>query len=194
VIRTALRALRAVIVLGVLTGLAYPLAVTGIAQLTMADAADGSLIRVDGRVVGSASIGQSWEGAEWFHGRPSTVDYDASTSSGSNLGPSSPALAEQIAERASSILALEGPYNPGLTVRDIPVDLLTASASGLDPDISVAAAELQAPRIAEVRGLPLEQVLELIHDHTEGPTLGFLGQERVNVLELNLALPGAVER
>jgi K+-transporting ATPase ATPase C chain len=194
VIRTALRALRAVIVLGVLTGLAYPLAVTGIAQLTMADAADGSLIRVDGRVVGSASIGQSWEGAQWFHGRPSIVDYDASTSSGSNLGPSSPALAEQIAERAGSILALEGRYNPGLTVRDIPVDLLTASASGLDPDISVAAAELQAPRIAEVRGLPLEQVLELIHDHTEGPTLGFLGQERVNVLELNLALPGAEER
>jgi K+-transporting ATPase ATPase C chain len=180
-----------VVVLAVLTGLAYPLAITGIAQLTMGDKADGSLTRVDGRVVGSSSIGQLWEGDEWFHGRPSAIDYDASTSSGSNLGPTSQALADLIAERARAIIALEGPYNPGLTVADIPVDLVTASASGLDPHISVAAAALQAPRIAEVRGLSLDQVMVLIDAHTQGPTLGFLGQERVNVLDLNLDLERA---
>lgn len=192
--RTAARALRAVVVIAVLTGLAYPLVVTGIAQLTMADRADGSLLRVDGQLVGSSSIGQPWEGAEWFHGRPSAIDYDASTSSGSNLGPSSRELSQQIRGRADAILELEGPYDPGLTISDIPVDLLTASASGLDPDISRAAAELQAPRIAAVRGLSLGRVLGLIDDHIEGRALGFLGQERVNVLELNLALERAAER
>jgi potassium-transporting ATPase KdpC subunit len=191
VISTAFRALRAVVVLALLTGLAYPLVMTGIAQLTMSSKADGSLLRVDGKVVGSSSIGQLWEGKEWFHGRPSAIDYDASTSSGSNLGPNSQELSDQIAERADAILKLEGPFNAGLTVADIPADLLTASASGLDPDISVAAAELQAPRIAEVHGLSLEQVRSLIDEHTKGPTLGFLGEERVNVLELNLALAQA---
>lgn len=189
--RNVFRALRAVVVLGLLTGLVYPLVITGIAQLTMQDKAEGSLVRVDGTIVGSSSIGQVWDGEEWFHGRPSAIDYDASTSSGSNLGPNSQDLSDLIAERADSILELEGPYNQGLTIADIPADLLTASASGLDPHISVAAAELQAPRIAQVRGLSLEQVRALIDDHTEEPTLGFLGQERVNVLELNLALSQA---
>ncbi|HEY7755317.1 MAG TPA: potassium-transporting ATPase subunit KdpC [Actinomycetota bacterium] len=187
----AFRALRAVVVLGLLTGLVYPLVITGIAQVTMSDRADGSLVRVDGQVVGSSSIGQLWEGDEWFHGRPSAVDYDASTSSGTNLGPNSQALADLIEERAQAVLDLESPYNPGLAVADIPEDLLTASASGLDPHISVAAAELQVARIAEVRGLPLDEILALIEEHTQGPTLGFLGQERVNVLELNLALERA---
>lgn len=186
-----LRALRAVIVLGLLTGLLYPLAITGIAQLTMDDKADGSLVRISGKVVGSSSIGQLWEGDRWFHGRPSAIDYDASTSSGSNLGPNSKELADEIAKRAEAILRLEGPYQPGATVADIPADLLTASASGLDPDISVAAAEFQAPRIAQVRNLSLEQVQALIEGHTVGPALGFLGQEHVNVLELNLALERA---
>jgi K+-transporting ATPase ATPase C chain len=186
-----IKALRAVVVLGLFTGLVYPLAMTGIAQLTMEDRADGSLVLIDGQVVGSTSIGQLWEGEEWFHGRPSAVDYDASTSSGSNLGPTSQALADLIGERAQAILDLEGPYNSGMQIADIPVDLLTASASGLDPHISVAAAELQAPRIAEVRGLSLEQVSALIEEHTEDRALGFLGQERVNVLELNLALEQA---
>ncbi len=153
--------------------------------------ADGSLVTVDGKVVGSSSIGQAWEGDEWFHGRPSAIEYDASTSSGSNLGPNSQDLSDQFAERADAILALEGPYNDGLTVADIPVDLLAASASGLDPHISVAAAELQAPRIAAVRGLSLDQVEALIEDNTAEPALGFLGEERVNVLELNLALERA---
>lgn len=185
------KALRAVIVLGLLTGILYPLAITGIAQLTMNDKADGSLVRVDGTVVGSSSIGQLWEGDQWFHGRPSAIDYDASTSSGSNLGPNSQALSDEIAKRARAILKLEGPYRSGATVADIPADLLTASASGLDPDISVAAAEFQAPRIAQVRGLSMEQVQALIDEHTVGPALGFLGQEHVNVLELNLALEQA---
>ena len=189
--RNVLRALRAVVVLGLLTGLVYPLVITGIAQLTMSGEADGSLISVNGKLVGSSSIGQVWEGEEWFHGRPSAIDYDASTSSGSNLGPNSQDLSDQIVERAHAILKLEGPYNQGLTIADIPADLLTASASGLDPHISVAAAELQAPRIAQVRGLSLEQVRALIDEHTEGPALGFLGEERVNVLELNLALAQA---
>jgi len=186
-----LRALRAVIVLGLLTGVLYPLAITGIAQLTMGDKADGSLVRVDGTVVGSSSIGQVWEGNQWFHGRPSAIDYDASTSSGSNLGPNSQELADEIAKRAQAILKLEGPYQPGATVSDIPADLLTASASGLDPDISVAAAEFQAPRIAKVRGLSMQRVRALIDEHTVAPALGFLGQEHVNVLELNLALQRA---
>ena len=186
--RNVIRAMRAVVVLAVLTGLAYPLVITGVAQLTMADKADGSLVRIDDRVVGSSSIGQLWEGEEWFHGRPSAVDYDASTSSGSNLGPNSQELSDLIAERLDAVLALEGPYVPDLTAADVPVDLLTASASGLDPHISPEAAELQAPRIAEVRGLSLDQVIDLIEEHTDGAGLGFLGKEHVNVLELNLAL------
>jgi K+-transporting ATPase ATPase C chain len=152
----------------------------------MPDKADGSLVRVDGRIVGSSSIGQLWEGEEWFHGRPAAVDYDATTSSGSNLGPTSQALADLIAERAQAILDLEGPYSPDLSVADIPVDLLTASASGLDPHISPAAARLQAPRIAEVRGLSLDRVLALID--AKPATLGW---PRVNVLDLNLALERA---
>jgi K+-transporting ATPase ATPase C chain len=185
------RALRAVIVLGLLTGLLFPLAITTIAQLTMGNKADGSLVKVNGQVVGSSSIGQLWDGDQWFHGRPSAIDYDASTSSGSNLGPNSKDLADLITERVQAVLKLEGPYNPDLTAADIPADLVTASASGLDPDISVASARLQAPRIADVRGLSLDQVNQLIDENTVDPTLGFLGQQHVNVLELNLALDQA---
>ena len=186
--QNAVRALRATIVLALLTGLAYPLVMTGVAQVAMPGKADGSMVEVDGQVVGSSMIGQLWEGEEWFHSRPSAIDYDASTSSGSNLGPTSQELADQVAERATAVLALEGPYTDGLTVADIPVDLLTASASGLDPDISVAAAEFQAPRIAQVHGLTMERVSQLIDDHTATRVLGILGAPRVNVLELNLAL------
>jgi K+-transporting ATPase ATPase C chain len=189
-IKTATRALLATIVLAALTGLVYPLVMTGAAQVAFGDKADGSLVRVGDTVVGSSLIGQQWKGPEWFYGRPSAISdaYDASTSSGSNLGPRSRALADAIRERAKAILALEGGYRGGLTVADIPVDLLTASGSGLDPDISPAAARFQAPRIATVRGLSLRQVLDLIAEHTQGRTLGFLGQPHVDVLELNLAL------
>ncbi len=186
--RIALRALVATLVLAVLTGLAYPLAITGIAQLTMGDKADGSLVRVDGAVVGSSSIGQHWTGDRWFYGRPSAIDDDASTSSGSNLGPNSADLSSAIKDRAEAILEVESPYHEGLQVADIPADLLTSSASGLDPDISEAAAMLQAPRIAAVRGLDEDAVRGLIEDHVQGKDLGFLGQPRVNVLELNLAI------
>lgn len=187
-IKSAVRALVAMIIFIVLTGLLYPLAITGIAQLGLRGKADGSLVQVGGHVVGSSSIGQPWDGDEWFHGRPSAVGYDASASSGSNLGPTSQELADQITDRVRAILAQEGPYHPDLAAADIPADLVTASASGLDPDISVASAELQAARIAAVRGLTLDRVMRLIGEHTQGRDLGFLGVPRVNVLELNLAL------
>src|SRR5262245_39790112 len=185
---TAVRALIATIVLVILTGLVYPLAMTAFAQVALRGDADGSLVQRDGTDVGSSMIGQAWAGNEWFYGRPSAVDYDANTSSGTNLGPTSRPLSDDIARRISQILKLEGPYTSGLTTAQIPVDLLTASASGLDPDISPAAAAFQAPRIAAVRHLSLDQVQQLIDQHTSGKTLGFLGQAHVNVLELNLAL------
>ena len=140
--------------------------------------------------MGSSLIGQQWTGPQWFYGRPSAISnpYDASTSSGSNLGPLSKPLADAIRQRVAAILKVDGPYHPGLTAAQIPVDLLTASASGLDPDISPAAALFEAPRIAAVRHLSLARVEALIAAHTSTRTLGFLGEPRVNVLELNLSL------
>lgn len=186
--KVVVRAAIATIVLAFITGLLYPLVITAVAQLGLGDRADGSLVTVDGRVVGSSSIGQTWSGDRWFYGRPSVVDDDATTSSGSNLGPSSSELADDLRVRGQAILKLEGPYTPGLTIRDVPVDLLTSSASGLDPDISEAAAMLQVPRIAVVRGLSEDAVRSLVREHVQGPDLGFIGESRVNVLELNLAL------
>ena len=189
--RTAVRALLATVVLVVLTGVIYPVVMTGIAQVAFRSDADGSLVQHDGATVGSSRIGQAWTGKQWFYGRPSAIDDDASTSSGTNLGPTSRPLSQDIAKQIQAILTIEQPYDPSLTAAGIPVDLLTSSASGLDPDISVAAAQLQAPRIAAVRHLTLQQVQQLIADHTAGKTLGFLGEQRVNVLELNLALDAA---
>lgn len=187
-IKTITRALVATIVLAVLTGILYPLAMTAFAQVAFSTKANGSLVEVNGQPVGSSLIGQQWTGAQWFYGRPSAVDDDASTSSGSNLGPRSQQLADDIVARAGAILKVETPYSPGLTVADIPADLLTSSGSGLDPDVSIAAARFQAPRIAAVRGISIEQVNSLIDQHTQQKSLGFLGEPRVNVLELNLAL------
>jgi K+-transporting ATPase ATPase C chain len=187
-IRTIVRATVATLILAVLTGLIYPLAMTAFAQIAFKDAANGSLVEVNGQPVGSSLIGQQWKGTSWFYGRPSAVKDDASTSSGSNLGPRSQDLADDIAKRGAAIVALEAPYHPGLTIAQIPVDLLTSSGSGLDPNISVEAAQFQAPRIAAERNLPLDQVLSLIDDHTSAKELGFLGEPRVNVLELNVAL------
>jgi len=192
--RTALRALRATLLLAAVTGIAYPLVMTGIGQVAFAHDANGSLVDVAGQPVGSALIGQRWTGPQWFYGRPSAVQNDAATSSGTNLGPRSQQLADDIESRATTILKLESPYMPGLTTADIPVDLLTASGSGLDPDISVAAARFQAPRIASVRGLPPDEVMRLIDAHTAERTLGFLGEPRVNVLELNIALQEVAPR
>jgi potassium-transporting ATPase KdpC subunit len=192
--RTALRALIATLLLAAITGLAYPLVMTAIGQVAFAHDANGSLVDVNGQPVGSALIGQRWTGPQWFYGRPSAVQDDAATSSGTNLGPRSQQLANDIAARAAAVLKVESPYTPGLSVADIPVDLVTTSGSGLDPDISVAAARFQAPRIASVRGLPLDQVLRLIDAHTASKTLGFLGEPRVNVLELNVALQEVAPR
>ena len=186
--KIALRATLATIVLLILTAVVYPLVVTGVAQVAFGDKANGSLVQDNGKDVGSSLIGQAWEGDQWFYGRPSAIAYDASTSSGTNLGPNSKDLASALADQAAAIIKLEGPYNPGLTVSAIPVDLLNSSGSGLDPDISEAAALLQVPRIASVRGLSEDSVRQLVEDHMQGRQLGFLGLPRVNVLELNLAL------
>ena len=187
-IKIAIRATIATLALAVITGLAYPALITAIGQIGLRGKADGSLVTVDGRTVGSSSIGQEWKGGQWFYGRPSAINYDASTSSGSNLGPTSAGLAKAIEDRAAAILKLEGPYTPGLTTAKIPADLLLASASGLDPDISEAAALFQIPRIAAVRHLSEPQVRALVESHVKGPDLGFVGESRVNVLGLNIAL------
>jgi potassium-transporting ATPase KdpC subunit len=160
-----------------LTGVAYPLALTGIAEGVFPAQAQGSLISRGGTVIGSSLVGQKFESERYFHGRPSAVDYDASTSSGSNYGPSSTALLDQVKERAAA-------YGGS----DVPADLVTASGSGLDPDVSPAGALAQVARVAKARGLTEEQVRTLVGQHTEGLELGMLGATRVNVLELNLAL------
>ena len=174
------------VVLSLVTGLAYPLAVTGLAQVLFPDQANGSLVKAKGVVVGSALIGQPFSQPGHFWSRPSATapdPYNAVASSGSNLGPSNPALAEAVAARIAALRAAD-PGNHSA----VPVDLVTASASGLDPHISRAAADYQVNRVARALGLPPERVQALVAEHTEGTLLGFLGEPRVNVLRLNLAL------
>lgn len=173
-------AARMLLALSVLTGVLYPLLVTALAQLCFPAQANGSLIVENGVVRGSRLIGQSFEDPGFFWGRPSatTPAYNASASGGSNLGPTNPALAERIAK---SLAILGGSAA-------VPVDLVTASGSGLDPHISPAAARFQVARVAAARGLPVERVRALVEEHVEGRTLGFLGEAHVNVLELNRAL------
>ncbi len=183
---------RACIVFGVLvvlTGIIYPLAVTGLAQLTMRHQANGSIVTVEGRAVGSALIGQQWTSPRYFHGRPSAVAYDASRSGGSNEGPSDPTLKKTVTERIAQVRAENG--LPAGT--PIPADLVTESASGLDPDISPASALLQVNRIAAARNLPVSVVRDLVDASIKKPFLGIWGQSRVNVLELNIALDGLAE-
>jgi K+-transporting ATPase ATPase C chain len=175
--------------LSVLTGLVYPLVVTGLAQALFPRQAAGSLVYRDGKPVGSALIGQNFSDPKYVWGRPSATlpqPNNASNSSGSNLGPLNPALVEAVKGRIAALRAAD----PGNTAA-VPIDLVTTSASGLDPDISVAAAQYQAGRVARLRGLPLEQVLALIEQQRQDRMWGFLGEPRVNVLALNLALDAA---
>lgn len=174
------------LLLTLLTGIVYPLVVTVIARTLFPREAVGSLLIRDGRVVGSALIGQSFSDPRHFWSRPSATTpqpYAGTASTGSNLGPLNPALTDAVRERIAALRAAD----PGNTA-PVPVDLVTASASGLDPHISVAAANYQAARVARVRGLPLARVQALIAAHAEGRLLGVIGEPRVNVLELNLAL------
>ncbi len=179
-------ALTLLLLFTVLLGLAYPAVVTGFAQLVFPRQANGSAIDLDGRTVGSGIVGQQFARPDHFWGRPSATSpepYRAAASAGSNLGPSNPALRAAVAARAEALRAAD-PGNP----RPIPVDLVTASGSGLDPHISPAAAYYQVPRVARSRGLPEETVHSLVDAHREGRLLGLFGEPRVNVLRLNLAL------
>lgn len=179
-------ALISFLLLTLLTGIAYPLLVTGISQLTMSGKANGSLIVKGGKPVGSSLIGQSFADPKYFWGRPSAtgpVPNNAAASSGSNLGPTNPALMDAVKGRVQALRDAD----PGNT-QPAPVDLVTASGSGLDPHISPAAAEYQLARVARVRNLKPDTLRKLVADHTEGRQLDILGEPRVNVLELNLAL------
>ncbi len=173
------------IVTTILLGLVYPLAITGLAQVLFPYKANGQLLRRDGQIIGSRIIGQPFSGPGYFHSRPSAAGngYDASASGGSNLGPANRALVNRI---AADVARLAG-ENPG---KSVPIDLVTTSASGLDPDISPAAAEFQIPRIARERRISEERLEALVRQYTRARELGVLGEPRVNVLEVNLALDG----
>jgi len=167
----------------ILLGIIYPLTVTGIAQVLFPNKANGQLIQKDGNVVGSRIIGQGFSGPGYFHSRPSAAGngYDAANSAGSNLGPTNQRLVERVHQDVTTLQA-ENPNQP------VPIDLVTTSASGFDPHITPAAAEFQALRIAKERGITVDQLRALVRKHTEGRQFGFLGEPRVNVLELNLDL------
>jgi potassium-transporting ATPase KdpC subunit len=194
-------AILVLVVLTLITGLVYPLAMTGIAGVIFPKQAQGSLIEKDGKVIGSALIGQEFKQDKYFHGRPSATvapdptdpsktvpaPYSAANSGGSNLGPTSKALADRVKEDVEKLKA-ENPNTP------VPVDLVTTSASGLDPDISPEAALFQVPRVAKARNLPEDRVRQLVTDNTRGRLAGLLGEPRVNVLALNLALDSVTAR
>ncbi len=180
--RQLLAGLRMLLILTVVLGVIYPLAVTGIAQLTMSDRANGSLVRSDGSVVGSELLAQAFDGDEWFQPRPGS--YDPTASGASNLGPTNPDLIDTVRSAIVAVRQRDGVADGTL----IPADAVTTGGSNLDPDISPAYAKLQAPRVAAARGLPLQDILDLIDRQTVGRTFGFMGDARVNVLLLNLAL------
>jgi potassium-transporting ATPase KdpC subunit len=206
----------AVVVLTVVLGVVYPLVVTGISQVVFPGAADGSRIERDGKLVGSRIIGQDFRrpvldragkpkldadgnpvlvaDPRWFQSRPSSTSYNAAGTAFSNAGPNQKDTRDAIAANAIAYLALERPFNPGLTRADIPADAVQTSASSVDPHISIRNAQIQAPRIARVRRIPLARVRTLIDDNTDNRSLGILGQPGVNVLELNLAIASESSR
>jgi K+-transporting ATPase ATPase C chain len=186
--RDLLTAVTAVVLMTLALGLAYPLAITGIAQVVFPGKANGSKVSFDGKVVGSELIGQEFEGRPFFHSRPSATGYSADVTFFGNAGPNSAELRDAIRENLAAYVKLEKPYDPSLTREQVPVDAVTESASGVDPHISEANARIQAHRVAAVRGLPLERVEELISDNTDDRSLGLLGEPGVNVLQLNVAL------
>ena len=180
------------VALTLITGLVYPLLVTGVAKVAFSDQAAGSLILKDGKAIGSSLIGQNFSDPKYFWGRPSATSpmpYNAAGSGGSNQGPLNPALVDAVKGRIEALKAAD----PG-NAAPVPVDLVTASASGLDPHISVAAAQYQATRVARVRGMSEDAMRSLISEHAEGRLLGLLGEPRVNVLALNLALDKVAKR
>jgi K+-transporting ATPase ATPase C chain len=188
-VKAILQSVLMVAVMTLLLGIGYPYAITGVAAVLFPSEANGSLIVRDGKPVGSTLVGQPFDDPKYFWGRPSAtapMPYNGGASSGSNLGPLNPALVEAVKGRVEKLRAAD-PDNQA----PVPVDLVTASASGLDPHISPAAAAYQAARVAKARGLPPERVQALVAAHTEGRQLGFLGEPRVNVLRLNLALDAA---
>jgi len=203
--RDLLTSVIAVVLCTVVFGLAYPLAMTGVAQVLFPGNSNGSKITQDGKVVGSKLIAQGFTritptgskhgpkfervpDPRYFQPRPSQSNYSADATFFSNLGPNQKATRDEVRANLHAYLKLEGPYNPGLTAADVPVDAITQSASGVDPQISKANAEIQADRIAAVRHIPLSQVQGLIDDNTQGRFVGLFGEPGVNVLELNLAL------
>jgi K+-transporting ATPase ATPase C chain len=188
--RGLLTAIRITVVLTVLTGLVYPLVLTGIARVVFPWQSAGSLVSHGGQVVGSAIIGQNFSAPQYFHSRPSAAGdkgYDASGSGGSNLGPTNKTLIETVRKRLKDELETD----PGVAANQVPVDLVTTSGSGLDPEISPAAAEVQVPRVAKARGLSQDTVAQMVRQNTRGRWLGIIGEPGVNVLTLNLALDDA---
>jgi K+-transporting ATPase ATPase C chain len=179
----------AIVFMTLTLGVIYPLVTTGVSQVLFPNASNGSKIEVDGKLVGSRLIGQDFRGLpRYFQSRPSATEYSADVTYFNNLGPNNRELSEFFAEKLASYLHRERPYDPGLSAAGVPVDAVTTSASGVDPQISEANARIQAHRVAAVRGLPLRRVLDLVSANTEGRFLGLFGEPGVNVLELNLAL------
>jgi K+-transporting ATPase ATPase C chain len=177
-------AIKIFLAITVLVGIAYPLVVTGFAQVAFDHKANGSLIKDNGKVIGSSLIGQQFTGDKWFQPRPSAADYDALASGGTNLGPTNPELIKTVKERVATYRK-----ENGLAANEpVPVDAVTASGSGLDPHVSKLNAQYQARRVAEARGISKQKLQQLIDDNTDDASLGFLGEPGVNVLELNLAL------
>jgi K+-transporting ATPase ATPase C chain len=178
------RGIRFTLVAILLFGVGYPLVLWGVGRVFFPGQAEGSLLRrADGSVIGSRLVAQAFRRPEYFHPRPSAVDYDAASAGGSNYGPSNPDHLKAVRDRIRAVAGIEG-----APASAVPSEMVTTSGSGLDPDIPPGAAELQARRVARARGVPVERVGELVRQHTQGPALGFLGPSRVNVLELNLAL------